>query len=320
MKLKAPRWLGAVPVLAAMIVVGAGGGASASTSTATPAAKNCTPAKNVEAIIDDSGSMDFSDPNKFRTKLVDSFAGFTANAGKVFGGIEFGTTPSPLFGPGTLPGVIPAMQASFAQVNADSGGTDYQEAFAGATSHNGSADARIFLTDGFPDAYPTSHLSPKIKTYVIGIGLDFASDPAAQSTLAQIAAETGGPAPFLVTDSAALQPVAGAITAALNCKAAPITITKVFNKAGQTFNISFKPSGNSADVLITWPTDGTVIIPSLGGGGGHASSAKTKIKVKRGTTSSSAKLKGLKKGKKVKFKVKAKVLPAPTTATIQIVR
>jgi hypothetical protein len=28
------------------------------------------------------------------------------------------------------------------------GGTDYDEAFAAATAHNGSADARIFLTDG----------------------------------------------------------------------------------------------------------------------------------------------------------------------------
>lgn len=320
MGLKAPRWLGTVPVLAAMIVVGAGGGASASTSTATPAAKNCTPAKNVEAIIDDSGSMSISDPFKFRTKLVDSFAGFTANSGKIFGGVEFGTTANVLFGPATLPGVIPAMQASFVQVDADNGSTDYQEAFAAATSHNGTADARIFLTDGFPDAYPSSHLSPKIKTYVIGLGTDFASNPAAQSTLSQLATETGGPAPFLVTDSSALQPVAGAITAAVNCKAPPITITKVFNRQGQAFQVSFKATGKSADVLITWPIDGTVIIPGLSGGNGHASSAKTKIKVKRGTTSSSAKLKGLKKGKKVKFKVKAKVLPAPTTATIQIIR
>jgi hypothetical protein len=318
MRRKHLKWLGATPVLAAVVALGATGGASASTATATAA--GCTPAKNIEAIVDDSGSMSSSDPSKFRTKLLDAFAGFTANNGKIFGGIEFGTSPSPLFGPAAIPGVIPAMQASFGQVNADSGGTDYQEAFAGATGHNGSANARIFLTDGFPDAYPSSHLSPKILTYVVGLGADFASDPSALQTLSQIASETGGPPPFLVTDVSQLQPVAGAITAYANCKAPPITIVKTFTKPGQAFTINFKPLGKTADVLITWPTDGTLIIPTLGGGGANASTAKVKLKVKKGTTFSSAKIKGLKKGKKVKFKAKAKSLSGPTTATIQIIR
>lgn len=317
MNLKSLRWLGAAPVLAAMVALGASGGAAAS-PTATASAGNCVVAKNVEAIIDDSGSMSFSDPSKFRASLLDAFAGSSANNGKIFGGTEFGSTSNPLFGPATIPGVIPAMQASFAQVDANNGGTNYQLAFSGATAHNGTADARIFLTDGLASK-PTSHTSPKVPTYVVGLG-DVASDPTAQTLLSQIAAETGGPPPFLVPDASALLPVAGAITAAVNCKAPPITVRRVFSKAGQVFQISFKPTGKSADILITWPGVGTVIVPSLGGGGGGASSAKIKIKVKRGSTFSSAKLKGLKKGKKVKFKVKAKILPAPTTATIQIIR
>jgi hypothetical protein len=314
------RFLAAVPALALIAGLGASGGATAATPTASSSAASCKPAQNIEAIIDDSGSMYTSDPAKFRTKLLDSFAGFSANTGKTFGGIEFGDAASPLFGPAAIPGVIPAMQASFVQVDSDSGGTDYQEAFAGATAHNGAADARIFLTDGFPNAYPTSHLTPPTKTYVVGLGQDFATDPAAQQTLSQIAAETGGPPPFLVADASQLQPVAGAITAFVNCKRPPITLTKTFARPGQQFSVGFKATGKSADILITWPTDGTLIVPQLGGGGAKASTAKAKLKVTRGGTFSSAHVKGLKKGKKIKFKVKAKSLGGPTTATIQIVR
>src|SRR6201999_1825073 len=133
--------------------------------------------------------------------------------------------------------------------NADSGGTSYQNAFAGATAHNGTADARIFLTDGEPDSYPTSQLSPKIKTYVVGLGTDFSVTGDAQQTLNQIAADTGGPAPFFISDASQLLPVAGAVSAAINCKAPPITITKNFTKPGQAFNVGFKATGTSADVL-----------------------------------------------------------------------
>lgn len=327
--------LGVCSALAALIVlvISGGGSAAAGDQSASTSAVACKPAKNVEAIIDDSGSMSASDPAKFRLSLLNAFVNIGTNNGLVFGGGEFGSAYNPLFGPGTIPGVITPMQASFVQVDSDNGGTDYQEAFAGATAHNGAADARIFLTDGLATP-PTSHLAPRVKTYVIALGADFASDPDAQALLGQIAADTGGPAPFLVVDPSQIQAVAGAITAAINCKKPPLTFTNLFDKQGEQVGYAFKPDGKSADILISWGNPTTLLDPAgfsiQGGRGGGASSslatlakkgkAKIKVKEKKGATFVTVKLKGLKKGKKVKFKVKAKKLSAPTVGTTQIIR
>jgi hypothetical protein len=316
-------------VLAALVALAAStGGAAVAAPQATSSA--CTPAKNVEAIIDDSGSMFDSDPSKFRTQLLNSFANLGSNNGLIFGGVEFGSTGNPLFGPGAIPGVNAAMTASFAQIDADNGGTDYDEAFASGKAHNGAADARIFLTDGLASE-PTQHLSPPTKTYVVATG-DIAGDPTAQAVLSKIASDTGGPAPFLVVDSSQVQPVAGAITASINCKKPPLTFTKTFTKQGQTVAYAFKPGGSSADILISWGNSTTVLDPfgfSIKGGGAGKSSlaslaakgkAKLKVKEKKGATFVTVKLKGLKKGKKVKFKVTAKKLGVPTVGTTQVIR
>lgn len=311
-----------VGILAALTA----GGAPA--SSATPAAASCTKATNVEAIIDDSGSMSFSDPDKFRTKLLDAFTALGSNNGRIFGGVEFGSAANVLFGPATIPGVIVPMDASFVQVDADNGGTDFDLAFSAGNAHNGTADARIFLTDGLADP-PTSHKSPPTKTYVVALG-DISSDPTAQSTLSQIASDTGGPAPFLVSDASQLQPVAGAITAGLDCKAPPVTFTHTFNRQGESVGYGFKPSGKSADILVSWG-NGTTSLDAIGfgvAGGGHASVARVskahrkglKARKKKGLTFVTVHLKGLKKGKKVKFKVKAKKLASSTIGTTQVIR
>jgi len=324
---------GPLAVLTAVVALAAA--PAASQAAVTP---NCVPASNIQAIIDDSGSMASEDPEKFRTALLNAFANLSQNNGKILGGIEFGTSPNVLFAPGTIPGIIPAMQASFLQVDANNGGTDYQEAFASATALNGTANARIFLTDGAPDAYPTSHLSPKIKTYVVGIG-DFAATTSGTNTLLSLAADTGGPLPFLIQDSSQVQPVAGAISAAINCKTPPLTFTKTFTKQGEQVTYAFKPEGSTADILISWNTSSSALDPTqftVAGGGkkgkkGSASLAtllkKGKAKVKRvrgtekkGTTFATVSLRGLKKGKKVKFKVKAATLLIPTIGTTQIIK
>ncbi len=323
------------PLAVLVAFVGLAAVPAASQAAATP---NCTPATNIEAIIDDSGSMSSEDPGKFRTALLNAFANLSQNNGKILGGIEFGTSPNTLFAPGTIPGIIPAMQASFAQVDANNGSTDYQEAFAAATAQNATADARIFLTDGAPDAYPTNHLSPKIKTYVVGIG-DFAASASGNTVLTQIAAETGGPLPFLIQDSSQVQPIAGAISAAINCKTPPQTFTKTFTRSGEQVIYAFKPEGSTADILVSWNNTSSLIdpgaftfaAPTTGGGKKSTSLAtllkKGKAKVKRvkgtekkGATFATVSLKGLKKGKKIKFTVEGKSVFVPTIVTTQIIK
>jgi hypothetical protein len=312
------RWLGATPVLAIVTALAATGGAAAA-PTATSAA-GCTKATNVEAIIDDSGSMDFTDPAKNRNELINVMNSLNGNVGKKLGAVEFGDTADTLFPPTKIPIAQTTLKGAFALVNADNGLTDYQLAFNTGNSANPKADARLFLSDGEPTTGtipPTSQLSPPTKTYTVGFG---SSDP---TLLAQIAKQTVGHA-FQLTDSSQVPAVAAGVTALLNCKKPPVVFTKVFTKPGQAKGYSFKPLGRTADILVTWPpaigTAINTINPKLALPPGVAATAKVSAKVKRGTSFVTVHLKGLKKGVKTKFKVKAKSLAGPTTVTTQVIR
>src|SRR5690242_21372610 len=83
----------------------AGGLCAPSGAHAAPA---CTPAANIEAIIDDSGSMAVTDPNRLRVQAMDLLIN-ALGSGTTLGAIEFGsaedfTTPptpaaDPVFNP-----------------------------------------------------------------------------------------------------------------------------------------------------------------------------------------------------------------------------
>jgi hypothetical protein len=304
--------LGVASSAAVLVALTAGGTASAAPQAQSAA--GCTPANNIEAIIDDSGSMSVTDFNKFRTTLLDAFASLQQNQGKTLGGIEFGTTADVLFAPAPIPGVIPAMDASFGLVNADNGSTDYNLAFATAKTANPNANGRIFLSDGAHNVgtYNNGHVG--VKTDTVGFGT---IDP---TLLNKIAADTGGIA-FNLPDSSAVPAVAAGITADMNCKAPPLTFTDQFNSQSQSFIHGFKATGKSADILETWtnPASTLDVIP-VGGKAGKASVSKAKVTKKTGKGFVSVHVKGLKKGSKFKFKVKPKTLAGPTTATASVIR
>ena len=318
--------LGAAAAIGVLVALTAGGTAA---TAATKSAGGCTPATNIEAIIDDSGSMFITDSNKFRTSLLDAFAALQQNQGKTLGGIEFGDSADVLFAPATIPGVIPAMDASFPLVDADNGGTDYNLAFATAQSANPNANARIFLSDGGHNVgtYNNGHLNPKIKTDTVGFG---SVDPA---LLNQIASDTGGTA-FNLASSSQVPAVAAGITADLNCKAPPITFTDAFSHQGQSFAHSFKATGPTADILETWDNPATLLDVSgfsTGGKAGKASASslaqtakkrggKVKATKKAGKGFVTVHLRGLKRGSKIKFNVKAKTLAGSTTGTASVIR
>jgi hypothetical protein len=309
----------ASPIAALLVATAAGGSASASPQVHSSACKKAT---NIEAIIDDSGSMGFTDPNKFRTTLLDAFTALQQNQGKTLGGIEFGNTADVLFAPAAIPGVIPAMDASFANVNADNGSTDYNLAFATANSANPGADGRIFLSDGGHDVgpYNNGHASPPTKTDTVGFG------SVDTTLLDKIASDTGGKS-FNLTDSSQVPAVAAAVTADMNCKAPPLTFTDAFSHQGQSFTHSFKVKGKSADILETWDNQAAILdLLGFSSGGGHKASASSvahisvKARKKSGKGFVTVHLKGLKKGTRIKFKVKAKQLVGSTTATASVIR
>jgi hypothetical protein len=321
---------GALIALGAMLA----GGTAASAGSVADAAKikNCTEATNIEAIIDDSGSMSFSDPSKLRNSLLDTLVGLPENKGKQMGAVEFASSATVLFSPipigsssaqATVGSFLGLINDDGSQAAGDSGGTtNYNAGFTAGNSANPTADARIFLSDGAPNAGgdPAAHRTPPTKTYVVGFDAAVTTP-----SLAQIAAETGGQV-FAVTTSAEILPIAGEISALLNCKSVR-TFVDTFLNQGQSESHKFKATGKNAQILTTWPAQLTNISLNVNevGGGGAGKAVATVAKVKgsksKGANFAAIKAKGLKKGKKYKIKIKAKLLPVPgTVVTTQVIK
>jgi hypothetical protein len=300
-----------------LAALAAGGPASASPGAHASA---CTQSNDVEAILDDSGSMNATDPNNFRGKLMSAYIGLGGNQGKTLGAVKFSTNASVLFSPQPInAGTRAVMDAAFTNQLISFGGTNYDAGFTLGNQQNPNATSRIFLSDGAPSTDSDLHRTPPIKTYVVGLGVG--NDVFAVQELTQIASETGGPPPIFIEDAGQLQAAAGAITAGQNCKAL-LTFTDTFSSVGQTRGHAFKAKGKAADILTSWPTIGDVIDVKVKVvvAGRKASVSKVQVKKTTGATFVSLRIKGLKKGQKVKLKVTAKTLPAPTTATTQVIR
>ena len=288
-------------LLAAMI---AGGSASSAGAATLP---NCIPQNNLEAIIDDSGSMSSTDPSRFRADLVNIIA--SLNQEKTMGAVQFGSSASTLFGPSQIGPNLGAIRGSLNLIQADDGGTDYNDGFSQGNSDNPNANARIFLSDGAPSGTPNANLwrTPQIPTYVVGFGT---VDPA---ILTQIAAETGGPPPFNVTNASQLRTVAMIINARINCQTDPAQGRKVFKEKGQAKGFGFRPDGPTAELVISWAGNARFKLFDVEQG-----KRNLRPSTFRGPSFIAAALSGLRSGK-VTFKLRAKGLKGKTAVDTAII-
>jgi hypothetical protein len=319
-------------VAAVTIAAALPGGATASRARK---AATCVSATNIEAIIDDSGSMALTDANRLRVQGLDLLIN-ALPAATSLGAVEFGgnfiesSTPAAdtVFAPSPVGANPAAMKAALdSKIHADNGGTDYNKAFAQSDADNPTAQARIFLTDGGHDigTYNNGHLTHKVPTYVIGFssGVQASED---QARLQAIASETGGRF-FPLSDSGQLQSVMNDIGAALSCQTPPQAFTdKLAMGAAKTHTVTIGASTKSLQITLTWssPLDKFSISNlKLSSHGKTIAQASRKIKrlsVKRTTSETFLVLgvSGLKKGK-LSFKVKATAVgsgqPAVTLTT-----
>lgn len=252
-----------VAVFFASVASAGTGGASSATASAA-----CAPATNIEAIIDDSGSMEITDPNKLRVQAMDLLTETLPKA-TTLGAVEFGSgleaipgiyegTPaaSTLFPPEPIgPNKAGMQEALKNNINADNGATDYNGAFAKADADDPASQARIFLTDGGHDVgtYNEAHLAHNVPTYVIGFGGLFGEDKA---RLKKIATDTGGQV-FELTDAGEIQAVVNSIGAALTCQTPPLSFTDELSQGkSKTHTIAIGAKTHSLAVTLTWSNPG----------------------------------------------------------------
>jgi hypothetical protein len=290
-------------------------------SVATAAA--CTRVTNVEAIVDDSGSMSVTDPNRLRVQAMDLLINALDDK-TTLGAVEFGesfdsSTPSAdvVFPTEAVGPNAAAMKSALdTQIQSDAGGTDYNAAFDTARAANPGARARIFLTDGGHNAgdYHDAHLNPapaaQTPTYVIGFSAGL-SQPEDQGRLAKIASDTGGQY-FPLPDASALQSVMNQIETKLTCQSPPKTFSDSLAQGkSKAHKVNISSKSKSAQLALSWssPLDHFTIsglkIVRHGKVVARSSRArKLKVKTRNGATFAVIKVSRLVKGS-LRFKVKA---------------
>lgn len=300
------------------LLLGAAAVTGASGATGGGALASCAPATNIEAIVDDSGSMSFTDSDRLRVQgmdlLIDTLPSATTLGAIEFGGEPFGETPAAdtIFPPEPVGPNASAMRSALdAVVNADNGTTDYNAAFAKADADNPSSQARIFLTDGGHDegTYNEAHLAHRVPTYVIGLGL---SDPEDTARLEKIASDTGG-AVFEVKEAGDLQAMMNKAGAALTCQTPPRQFTDQLEEGqSKVHSITVGASTKLLQIALSWasPQDRFKVTGlKLIAHGKVVAAARPKVAklgVKRsaGATFAVLKVSKLRKGT-LRFKVKA---------------
>jgi len=308
---------GGVAALAAALAL-------APTAPADPtalAAASCSPVSNIEAIIDDSGSMSFTDRDKLRVAALELLIDTPGNEKITLGAVEFGGTlgfpgeppaADTVFPPEAIGPNASAMKAALAaKINADNGLTDYNAAFAQAQQDDPHANARIFLTDGGHDAgaYNNGHRGGP-PTYVIGFGSATTGTDGAR--LQQIASETRGRY-FPQTDSSSLQAVMNQIGTTLTCQSPPRSFRDAFSRIGQsrTHGVSIASSARTAQLALSWsnPADSFTISGLRIVRRGHVVARASRVRhlrvtTRRGATFLVVKVAGLTRGT-LQFHVRA---------------
>ncbi|MBS1869424.1 MAG: VWA domain-containing protein [Actinobacteria bacterium] len=226
------------------------------------AAASCTPVSNIEAIIDDSGSMSITDPDKLRVAALNLLIDTPGNEKILLGAVEFGGSygfpgeppaADTVFPPEAIGANAAAMKAALkARVNADNGVTDYNAAFDRARADDPNAKARIFLTDGGHNVgtYNNGHQGGP-PTYVIGFSSATSGEDGQR--LQQIADDTHGRY-FPQTDSSSLQAVMNEIGTTLTCQSPPKQFRDAFARAGQSKQhaVAIASKAKSAQLTLSW--------------------------------------------------------------------
>lgn len=234
--------------------------------------KSCTAPTSVAAIVDDSGSMETTDPDKIRAQALRLLLTKPTNQALTFGAVEFGADAGELFAPGVISQNQQRMLAGIGALRndgfTDGSQTDYNEAFAVSRKLQPGPGARIFLTDGGHNVgdYDNGHAGGA-PTYVIGLGIGPSGEGNADADLlGRIANETGGRYyPLQLQDSdgselqlSRLQPALNDIDTRIGCRDVQAERTVQLNATGQRSPaLGSLFAGRAAmEVVLSWTDPG----------------------------------------------------------------
>ena len=293
-------------------------------TAASASAASCVVRKNVEAIIDDSGSMSGTDSDRLRVQGLNLIMNTPGNENKLLGAVEFGTDANTVFDPGPIGANRTAFsQALDQKIQADNGSTDYNAAFSLAKAHNPNADGRLFLTDGGHngDAYANGHQGGP-PTNTVGLGFIAGDD---ETRLKTIASETGGIYRKAADDSE-LQAAMNDVNARINCQPIPVRFTDVFAKSGKTktrrltipkgirsvaFTLSWVKSADKFDIGRFRIYRGKKLVAI-------AKARRLKVRKRRGATFVTVKVSRVVRGK-MRFRLKASKISSSSFAGVKLV-
>lgn len=302
----------------------------------------CRPRSNVSLIVDDSGSMEDTDPAAIRTQAIKLLLTKPSTQLKTIGAVEFGNDASTLFAPSVVGSSQAAMLGTLGLLQNDGSstgegsGTNYNAAFAKSRTDSPSADARIFLTDGDHNdgPYTDAHaFGPP--TYVVGLSV---TDYDYAELLQRIADETGGRYFSLSAGPGGvdgqlerLQPTINEIDALLSCKELLADRSGTLEREGDLSpRIGAKYEGRAALEVVTSWTDSVAdidvaSIAAINRRGKVIADLQGKKKRKKLTVSSTedatyetTTIQPIKGAKKLQIKVKGATLPYPTEYSVQI--
>jgi hypothetical protein len=311
-----------------LLIVGLIGAPTA--TAASTSATSCTRANDIEAIVDDSISMEFSDAGRLRVQAMNLLIG-TLSPNTQLGAIEFGSgfleqpAANTLFPPQPVgPNAATMRTALDTAIHADNGATDYNSAFVKADADNPDADAKIFLTDGghVEGPYTDTHLGHRVPTYVIGFGSGLSSGED-QARLKKIAKDTGGQY-FPVKEASELQAVMNSVSAALTCQTPPRQFTDTLVEGqSKPHSVAIGAATKTVQITLTWtnPVDNFKLtgLRLVGKNGlvAVASRKPGKLKVTKTTSSTFTivKVSKLRKGT-LRFKVKGAKVDSAAKATL----
>jgi uncharacterized protein YegL len=213
----------------------------------------------VAFVIDDSGSMETSDPINLRAQAIGVGLDQLPD-GAIASATTFANFSAPLFKATQVsPSSRPDLKQTAASGLFDEGDTEYAEAFAGARTQlaemtTADRKAVVFLSDGLPTdavfnpAVPVDVGGAPI--YTIGLGVD--GTPEAGTVMAQIAANSGGQY-YDAQSAGQLQSIFARIVASLTCNSE--SVTEAFTLApGASRSIPFEvaPGDSEFRSLASW--------------------------------------------------------------------